>query len=269
MSEKNHKITVVTVCYNAVNEIEKTIQSVINQTYPDMEYIVIDGGSTDGTVDIIRKYADSIDYWVSERDGGIYEGMTKGIARATGDYINFMNAGDMFFDNHVLDEVFAGRRYDEDVIYGSNLNRYKGGYKCFHPHSIDVIYKAMPFCHQSSFTKTSVLKERPFNLEYRCFADTVFFRSLHAAGGTFRRVPRFISIYDKYGLSSTMNRKNYLELCRAFERKPSGKEYFSLMFNTWFKNLRYGKLKFKFYSRRKPWKYVLERDSVKQLTEKF
>lgn len=114
MAEKNHKITVVTVCYNAVNEIEKTIRSVLSQTYPDKEYIVIDGGSTDGTVDIIRKYADRIDYWISEPDGGIYEGMTKGIEHATGDYINFMNAGDLFFDNHVLDEVFAGRNYDED-----------------------------------------------------------------------------------------------------------------------------------------------------------
>ncbi len=134
---------------------------------------------------------------------------------------------------------------------------------------MDVMYKAMPFCHQSSFTKTSTLRERPFNPEYRVFADTVFFRTLNADGGTFRRVPRYISIYDKYGMSSTMTRKRYLELCRAFERKPSFKEYFTLQFKNLIKGIKYSKLRFKIDSRRKPWKYILNREDVKQLTEKF
>lgn len=269
MAEKNHKITVVTVCYNAVNEIEDTILSVINQTYPDKEYIVIDGGSTDGTVDIIRKYTDRIDYWVSERDGGIYEGMTKGIEHAKGDYINFMNAGDIFFDDHVLDEVFAGRHYDEDVIYGSNLNHYSGGYKCFHPHSMEVLSKSMPFCHQSSFTKTAVLREYPFNKEFRRVADYVFFRDLYERGGTFRRIPRFVSIYDEYGVSSQMNMDAYFEMCRAFRWKPSLKRFFQILTQVRFRKIRYGKVKFLIDSWRRPHKYSLNREHFKQLTEKF
>ena len=88
------KVSVVTVCLNAVNEIERTMLSVLDQTYTNIEYIVIDGGSTDGTVDIIRKYQDRIAHFISEPDKGLYDAMNKGIDLATGEWINFMNAGD-------------------------------------------------------------------------------------------------------------------------------------------------------------------------------
>lgn len=123
MLGENNKVTVVTVCYNAATVIEETILSVLSQDYQSMEYIVIDGGSTDGTVDIIKKYSDRIAYWVSEPDGGIYYAMNKAVEHATGDYVNFMNAGDTFFDSNVLKDIFYRKLYTEDVIYGSNLCR--------------------------------------------------------------------------------------------------------------------------------------------------
>ena len=89
LNETDTLISVVTVSYNAVSTIEQTILSVINQTYPNVEYIIIDGGSTDGTVDIIKKYADKIAYWVSEPDKGIYDAMNKGGLKTTGDFIQF------------------------------------------------------------------------------------------------------------------------------------------------------------------------------------
>jgi glycosyltransferase involved in cell wall biosynthesis len=92
------------VSYNAVLTIEQTILSVINQTYPHIEYIIIDGGSTDGTVDIIKKYANRIAYWVSEPDKGIYDAMNKGIRTAKGEWINFMNAGDLFYSKDTLEK---------------------------------------------------------------------------------------------------------------------------------------------------------------------
>ena len=91
-------ISVVTVSYNAVSTIEQTILSVINQTYPHIEYIIIDGGSTDGTVDVIKKYADKITYWVSEPDKGIYDAMNKGLRRVRGDWCVFMNSGDILYN---------------------------------------------------------------------------------------------------------------------------------------------------------------------------
>ena len=114
-------ISVVTVSYNAVSTIEQTILSVINQTYPHIEYIIIDGGSTDGTVDIIKKYADKIVYWVSESDKGIYDAMNKAIDVASGDYVNFINAGDKFCSLHILEKVMSFNHIS-DIIVGQDLH---------------------------------------------------------------------------------------------------------------------------------------------------
>ena len=116
-------ISIVTVSYNAVATIEQTILSVINQTYSNIEYIIIDGGSTDGTLDVIKKYADKIAYWVSEPDKGIYDAMNKGIKVATGEWINFMNCGDYFVANNTLESVFgSGKIYKKaEILYGDSI----------------------------------------------------------------------------------------------------------------------------------------------------
>ena len=121
-----NRVTIITISYNAVLGIERTINSVITQTYSNLQYIIIDGGSTDGTVDIIKKYADKIDYWVSEPDSGIYYAMNKGIAIADGDWINFMNAGDYFVDRNVIEQIFQHNiECTDNVIYGNTIGKYK------------------------------------------------------------------------------------------------------------------------------------------------
>jgi len=110
-------LTVITVVYNNVRDIERTIKSVICQTYPNIEYLIIDGNSTDGTVDVIKRYAEHISAWISEPDNGIYDAMNKGLARATGDYVLFMNSGDEIYAKDTVSQVFASAP-DADIYYG-------------------------------------------------------------------------------------------------------------------------------------------------------
>ncbi len=114
---KSPIISIVTVVYNAVNTLEKTIQSVFKQTYKNIELIIIDGGSTDGTIGIIEKYSSKISYWVSETDNGIYDAMNKGLINAKGDYITFLNSGDFYCNESVISELFKDFG-NSDVIYG-------------------------------------------------------------------------------------------------------------------------------------------------------
>lgn len=191
------KISVVTVCYNAVESIEETILSVLNQTYHNIEYIVIDGSSTDGTVEIIKKYADRLAYWVSEPDKGIYDAMNKGIAAATGDYINFMNAGDKFYaNNSIVDVVDIISTDDKKIYYGDTW--YKTEYKNFIYDTVDysdLTYR-MPFCHQSVFIETNLHKKHLFDISYRSSGDYELFWRLYHNGVTFRYIPVIVSIFD-------------------------------------------------------------------------
>ena len=112
------RLTIITICYNIENEIEKTCQSIINQTWQDFEWIVVDGGSTDKTLDVLKKYKTRIDTLISEPDRGIYNAMNKGIKQAHGKWINFMNGGDCYNSNTVLEQIFFDKVYDADILYG-------------------------------------------------------------------------------------------------------------------------------------------------------
>jgi glycosyltransferase len=113
------KISIITVTYNSVETLEYAIQSVLNQTYPHIEYIIVDGGSNDGTIALLEKYSAQISKWISERDNGIYDAMNKGIDLATGDYIGFLNSDDILASNDVI-STLVNRASDTnaDVLYG-------------------------------------------------------------------------------------------------------------------------------------------------------
>lgn len=171
MSEQNPKISVITVCYNAANTIKDTILSVLNQTYNNIEYIIIDGNSTDGTLDIIREYSERIAYIVSEPDRGIYDAMNKGIKIASGNWINFMNAGDSYYSDHVLEQITNYMSNNNSLYYGdawvnSIKKRYWGKFT-------SIKLSIGNICHQSIFYPTIYLHKNPFDINYKIFADYV------------------------------------------------------------------------------------------------
>jgi hypothetical protein len=196
-------VSVITVVYNSLNLIEKTIRSITGQTYPNIEFVVIDGGSSDGTVEIIRLYEKQIDWWISEPDHGIYDAMNKGLAAATGDYVWFMNAGDRIYAADTLDKIFAGgqpRNFGESGIrhkakiwYGDTMivdPEYREvGLRRLRPPEV-LTWKSfkngMLVCHQAIIVSREIAE--PFDPRYRHSADFDWVvRALKKAQGSRRK----------------------------------------------------------------------------------
>lgn len=172
------KYSIITVNFNNKDGLRKTIESVIHQTCQDFEYIVIDGGSTDGSTDILKEYDVHINYWVSEPDGGIYQGMNKGIKKAQGEYLNFMNSGDCFYDDKRL-ELVSNKHFDTDIIVGSdyyyNPNTGQGFTSNLPPRlSMYSLYKGS-FPHQSSFFRRELFMDCLYDENLRMVSDWKFF----------------------------------------------------------------------------------------------
>jgi glycosyltransferase involved in cell wall biosynthesis len=188
-------VSIVTVSFNAAAIIERTILSVLQLRYPNVEYIIIDGGSTDGTIDVIKKYSDRIDYWVSEKDKGIYDGMNKGIQAANGEWVNFMNCGDHFVSPDAL-RFFQDTSVTADIVYGNAIVVYPT-FRTLHKNSpIKESWKRMPLCHQASFTRLRIMKESPFSLEYKLSSDFDFIYKAYLRSKTFQYIPEIICEFD-------------------------------------------------------------------------
>lgn len=196
-------VTVITIAYNCASAIEETMLSVLNQTYSNIEYIVIDGGSIDGTVDVIKKYDHAIDYWVSEPDRGIYDAMNKGVRASTGQWLNCMNVKDVFFSNNTI-QILADKylKGGARFIYSDVLlrNSVSGGvdlilHKCDH--------KKLIINHQGSIYQKSL------HLEYGTYivakgmtiSDYLFFSIIDQKN--YLKVIEPIAIYDATGLSNS------------------------------------------------------------------
>lgn len=203
----NHiKVTVVTVCYNAERDIEKTILSVINQTYDNIEYIIVDGASKDGTMQVVEKYKDKIAKIVSEPDKGIYDAMNKGIKLATGEWINFMNVGDCFANSNVLENFIPQISSGTDVAYGDAWLIYPVGKKYYKGEDSSVLKNRMAFCHQTAFISSKLHKEYPFNLHYKLSADFDFLHNRYMEDRVFQYIPQCIVNYDDSVGASIKNR---------------------------------------------------------------
>ena len=210
------KYSIITVNYNNKDGLRRTIESVIGQTYRDFEFIVIDGGSTDGSADVLREFDKDITYWVSEKDSGIYNGMNKGIAKATGDYLNFMNSGDCFYTPDVLERV-ASYNTDADFIVGKDYHyseRKQRGHASIQPPRTTMMHFFMgTLDHQSSFIKRELFINSPYREDYRLVSDWIFYvEKIVSEGKTVRFIDEVICRREEGGLSEQQRERNRKEI---------------------------------------------------------
>lgn len=205
--EDGVKITVITVNFNNLNGLKRTIPSVFSQTYNQYEYIIVDGGSTDGSKEYIEQYSPLIDEWVSEPDKGVYNAMNKAIKMAHGEFCIFMNSGDHFYSPTVLDEVLPSLN-DADICTGYTLRIGDKQVDIWAPPAeLDMHFMMYDsLSHQATFTRTSILKERPFSEEYKIVSDwESFFEAWYQQKCKYQMLDSTIAVYYWDGLSGNFD----------------------------------------------------------------
>ncbi|QEM05921.1 glycosyltransferase [Mucilaginibacter rubeus] len=243
------RLSVVTIVYNNVRDIERTIQSVINQTYSNIEYVVIDGLSNDGTLQVIEQYKNRVAKLVSEKDEGIYDAMNKGLALASGDYVIFMNSGDEFYDNETVAAVFAAA--DEADIYygetemiaddGSSLGQRR--HKAPAKFTWRGFKYGMSISHQAIYIRRSLAE--PYDPRYQLSSDIDWIIRAAKKAKKIVNVNRYVAKYLVGGMSKKRHRQSLMERFEIMKQNygliPTIFNHFVIAFNLgwyWLKNRR-------------------------------
>ena len=202
MMQTNPKISIVTVVLNDSERFHHTASNIAELSYENIEYIVIDGGSSDETLNVIDGFKDGIDVYLSEHDEGLYHAMNKGIELATGEWIIFMNAGDKFENNNVLNTIFkAGSYEDFDILYSDVKVSYTGFQTYQSSGDMTEIEKGMQFCHQSALIKLTYHKRRHYNIQNKMCADFEFFYNAANQNVSFLKLNQTIANVTSLGIS--------------------------------------------------------------------
>lgn len=200
------KISIITICFNDKEGLKRTSESVVHQTYKDYEWIVIDGGSTDGSKDEILKYQEHITTWVSEPDKGIYNAMNKGVSKASGDYCIFMNSGDRFCSPKALSRV-ASDSWTADIVacdmfadFGKKIYAYNEA-----PQKVNFQRLVIgSIGHQSTFIRTALLKETPYREDFKIASDWVFWCDMILRKHkSYQSINVPIAVFDMNGVSES------------------------------------------------------------------
>lgn len=205
-SKEHPLVSIITVVYNGEDYIEQTIKSVLSQTYTNIEYIIIDGGSNDETLNIIDKYRSEIGYVKSEKDTGIYNAMNKGLKVASGEIVAILNADDYYYPKTIQEVVYKFQQSDAAVVYGNliksrTLNG-KSYFKEIKP-DLSLIEKTMPIFHPATFIHKKVYDQvGGFNEKYRLSADYDFIYKVYEAGFTFELLDQPLTFFRLGGASS-------------------------------------------------------------------
>ena len=213
--KNNPRVSIITVCYNCKDELEKTIKSVLNQTCKDFEYIIIDGGSEDGTVDVIKKYRSGIDYWVSEKDSGVYNAMNKGSKVAHGEYLYFLNAGDIFHNEETL-KMIEEELNKSDMLYG-NVKVLNGHARKGKKLSKTNLRLGAKVSQQAVFISRDVFDSiNGLNEKYKIAADFDLLCKVFEYTNNIRYINRTICDYEGGGISSNL-KKSYDDTAKVIK----------------------------------------------------
>lgn len=226
-------LSIITINYNDASGLQKTMDSVINQSYTDIEYIVIDGGSVDASVEVIESYENVRLQWVSEPDSGIYNAMNKGIDRANGDYLLFLNSGDFLMSNTILETVIP--KLDDSFSFISCNLLLDGEVKRVreHPEQISFSYLVSnALSHPSTFIKKEMfVKHGMYNEDNKIVSDwEFFFKTLGLNGESFQKINETLTVFDMEGISSSIDS---VKLITA-EKEAVYKKYLSAVYTSEF-----------------------------------
>ena len=199
------RLSIITINYNNRDGLKKTIESVVGQSFTDYEWIVVDGGSTDGSKELIEQNSDHFSYWVSESDKGIYNAMNKGIMVAKGDYLQFLNSGDWLYDCHALERCFS-HHFESDIAYGNLFFVDKNGEKTElsdYPQQLSLrfLYQSS-LGHNASFIRRELLQSVLYDEHYKIVSDWVFFLKMALSKASFVFLDEIITCFDTSGISS-------------------------------------------------------------------
>lgn len=212
------KLSIITVCFNAERTIEKTIKSILGQTFTKYEWIVVDGKSTDRTNEIIKEYIPEferkgikVDYR-SEYDKGIYDAMNRGAQRATGEYLTYMNADDLYYKNDSIERVITIlENTSADIVYGDTCFIKTNEQYIEKAKAIETITYHLPFCPQAAFVKSELQRQLQFDTQFRISADYDFFLRAYLQGNQFQRVEQVVAYFTFGGASNENLVRTYKE----------------------------------------------------------
>ena len=251
IKNENLRVSIVTVVLNNVHTIEQTILSVVNQTYSNIEYIIIDGGSVDGTLEIIEKYKKNIDILICEKDKGLYDAMNKGVSLANGEIIGIINSDDWYesnavklvvnaFHNNPKKQIFHGDRYDIDDGGKKKIRKYNSS-------EFKFIYYGMTYNHPSMFFHKNIYKENRYNISLSSLADYEFVLNQYLKNKKlFHYIPKAYVNYRLTGVSSRLSLKKSLYE-GYIARKNNRLNFFIIFVAVFFRLIFFVLYKFRFF----------------------
>lgn len=222
MHKLQPKVSIITVVYNDARGIEYTIRSVMKQTYAELEYIIVDGASTDGTLEVIDRYREEVSVLISEKDAGIYDAMNKGLAAATGDYVLFLNSGDELYEDMTLEKVFSAAD-NADIYYGETKlideeRNIIGDRRHKNPKQFDwkSFRYGMNICHQAIYVKRTIAE--PYDLQYALSADIDWVIRAAKKARKIVNVNQYVAKYLVGGLSQKRHLQSLKERYAIFQK---------------------------------------------------